>query len=242
MNAKPSSQPKGETGGSRQALSWYYMKKPKGQVPDFPKETKTFTAKEKAVWVGQGKNVYLTIDNGGPMGDTAKLLKTLKENNVKANFFISGSNVKAHPDFIKQLAADGHLVANHTMTHKDMNTLSDEQVRKEITDFEKLYKSITGQEVFKYFRFPYGKYSPHLLGLASDMGYTSVFWSTAMRDWEPRANGAEDPYNDIMNNLHPGNIILMHQGSKENMEALDRILKDVKKAGYSFGLVSEIKR
>ncbi|MGX4584317.1 delta-lactam-biosynthetic de-N-acetylase [Paenibacillus chitinolyticus] len=240
--AKPSAQPKGESGASRQALSWYYMKKPKGQVPDFPKETKSFTAKEKAVWVGQGKNVYLTIDNGGPMGDTAKLLKTLKENNVKANFFISGNNVKAHPDFIKQLAADGHLVANHTMTHKDMNTLSDEQVRKEITDFEKLYKSITGQDVVKYFRFPYGKYSTHLLDLTSDMGYTSVFWSTAMRDWEPRANGAEDPYNDIMNNLHPGNIILMHQGSKENMEALDRILKDVKKAGYSFGLVSEIKR
>ncbi|WP_253735695.1 polysaccharide deacetylase family protein [Paenibacillus sp. FJAT-26967] len=217
------------------------MKKATGQVPGFPGETKSFTDKQKAVWVGQGKKVYLTIDNGGDMGDTAKLLKTLKDNQVKASFFILGSNVKKYPDFIRQLLADGHLVANHTMTHRDMNTLTDEQVRKEITDFENLYKNVTGQKVTNYFRFPYGKYSPHLLNLVSDMGYTSVFWSTAMRDWEPRKNGAEDPYNDIMGNLHPGNVILMHQGSKENIEALDRILKDIKKAGYSFGLVNEIK-
>jgi peptidoglycan-N-acetylmuramic acid deacetylase len=224
----------------RTPYSWYYMKKKTGQVPDFPKETKSFSNDQKAVWVGTGKKVYLTIDAGGPLIEVDLMLKSLKENNVKANFFITGNNIKKNPDYLKRIVADGHFVANHTMTHSDFNELSDDQIRKEITDFEVVYKQITGKEVGNYFRFPYGHYNAHNLSLVSGMGYTSVFWSTAMRDWEPRANGAEDPYNDIMNNLHEGNVILMHQGSVENMLALDRICKEIKKRGYEFGLVTEL--
>ncbi|MBP1154713.1 MULTISPECIES: polysaccharide deacetylase family protein [unclassified Paenibacillus] len=228
------------TAGDRKVISWYYMKKPKGQVPGFPGDTKKYTKDMKALWVGTGKKVYLTIDTGGPLGDIDLLVKSLKDNDVKANFFIAGYNVKKNPDFIRTLVKDGHLVANHTMTHSDMNTQTDEQVRKEIEDYEQLYKEVTGKEIQPFFRFPYGRYNMHLLQMVSDMGYTSVFWSTAMRDWEPRKNGAEDPYNDIMNNLHDGNIILMHQGSPENIEALDRIIKAVHKAGYEFALLNDI--
>jgi len=233
--AKPAS------ANDRKAYSWYYMKKGKGKVPNFPGETKAYTEDMKALWVGTGKKVYLTIDTGGDLGDTKLLLKSLKDNDAKANFFIAGYNVKKAPDFVRQLVEDGHLVANHTMTHTDMNLQTDEQVKKEIQDYEKLYKEVTGKEIQPYFRFPYGRYNMHLLQMVSDMGYTSVFWSTAMRDWEPRKNGAEDPYNDIMNNLHDGNIILMHQGSKENIEALDRIIKGVREAGYEFALLTDIK-
>jgi peptidoglycan-N-acetylmuramic acid deacetylase len=225
--------------GDLKALSWYYMKQGKGKVPNFPGETKSFTPAQKTVWVGTGKKVYLTFDNGGPMGDTKKLLKALKDNHVKATFFIAGYNLKTHAEFLKQLIADGHLVANHTMSHKDMNKLTDEQVTKEINDFESLYENITGEKMPKYFRFPYGAYSKHLLSLVGDLGYTSVFWSTAMKDWVPRKNGADDAYNDIMNNLHDGNVILMHQGSDDNIAALGRIIEGIKKAGYEFGLVSD---
>ena len=224
----------------RKPLSWYYMKKPKGQVPGFPADIKKYKPTDKAVWVGTGKKVYLTLDNGGPMGDTDKLLKALRDNDVKANFFIAGYNMKAHPDYVKTLVDEGHLVANHTMSHKDFNELSDAEIVKEIADYEKLYKEITGKEIEKFFRFPYGRYNLHILDLVSQLGYTSVFWSTAMRDWEPRPNGADDPYNDIMNNLHDGNIILMHQGSPENIEALDRIIKAIKEAGYEFALLNDI--
>ncbi|WP_223192555.1 polysaccharide deacetylase family protein [Paenibacillus sedimenti] len=236
-STKPSWQP---GTGDRTPFSWYYMKKKTGQVPDFPKETKSFTADQKAVWVGSGKKVYLTIDAGGPLIEVDLMLKSLKDNGVKANFFISGNNIKKNPDYLKRLLADGHFIANHTMTHQDFNKMTDEQIKKEITDFEEMYKQLTGKEVEKYFRFPFGSYNMHNLSLVSDMGYTSVFWSTAMRDWEPRKNGADDPYNDIMNNLHEGNVILMHQGSQENMEALDRICKEIKKKGYEFGLVNEL--
>ncbi|MDF2963230.1 MAG: xylanase/chitin deacetylase [Paenibacillus sp.] len=232
---------KGAETNDRKAVSWYYMKRSKGKVPDFPGETKQYTSNMKALWVGTGKKVYLTIDTGGPLGDMDLLVKSLKDNDAKANFFIAGYNVKKAPDFVRTLVKDGHLVANHTMTHTDMNLQTDEQVKKEIKDYEQLYKEVTGQEIQPYFRFPYGRYNMHLLSMVSDMGYTSVFWSTAMRDWEPRKNGVEDPYNDIMNNLHDGNIILMHQGSPENIEALDRIIKGVREAGYEFALLTDIK-
>jgi len=238
QTAKPTGAP--AASGDKKAVSWYYMKKKKGQVPDFPAETKKMKPEQKVIYVGTGKKVYLTIDTGGPLGDVDKMLKALKDNDAKANFFVAGYNIKKDPEFLKRLVKDGHLVANHTMTHKDMTEMTDEQVKKEIEDYEKLYKEITGKEIVKYFRFPYGKYSPHLLDVISGMGYSSVFWSTAMRDWEPRKNGADDPYNDIMNNLHDGNVILMHQGSEENIEALDRIIKAIKKEGYELALLSDM--
>ena len=134
------------------------MKKKTGQVPDFPKETKLHGRPESGLGWNR-KKVYLTIDAGGPLIEVDLMLKSLKENDVKANFFISGNNIKKNPDYLKKIVADGHFVANHTMTHNDFNEMTDDQIRKEITDFEVLYKQITGKEVGKYFRFPYGHYN-----------------------------------------------------------------------------------
>lgn len=225
---------------SRTSLSWYYMKKKAGQVPGFPNDLKQLKSNQKVACVGTGKKVYLTFDTGGPLGESDKLLSILKDNEVKAAFFLVGYNVKQFKEFTKKVSDEGHLIGNHTMTHTDMTKLSDDEVKKELNDFSNLIKEVTGKPVASLFRFPYGKYSMHLLDMVSEMGYTSVFWSTAMRDWEPRAGGAEDSYKDIMNGLHEGNVILMHQGSKENIEALDRIIKDVKKAGYEFGTLDEL--
>lgn len=230
------------TAADKKAVSWYYMKKKKGEVPGFPAETKQLKPEQKAVWVGKDKTVYMTIDVGGELLDYETLLQSLKDNDVKATFFVTGYNLKNNPDYIKLLLEEGHTIGNHSITHKDFTTLTDEQVKKEVADYEKLYKDITGQEPVKFFRFPYGKYSMHLLTLMSDLGYTSYFWSTAMKDWEPRKNGAEDAFNDVTGNVHDGNIILMHQASKENIEAMDRILKEIKKDGYKFGTLDELQK
>lgn len=235
-----SSAPAVKTSSDTKAYSWYYMKNKEHKVPGFPGEVKGLSPNKKAVWVGTGKKVYLTFDTGGPMGESDKLLQILKDNDVKVTFFLVGYNVKAYPDFAKKVVEEGHTIGNHTMSHKDLTEISEEAALKEIDDFAALIKETTGKPVAQVFRFPYGKYSMRLLDLVSEKGYTSVFWSTAMRDWEPRAGGAEESYNDIMNGLHEGNIILMHQGSEENIEALDRIIKDVKKEGYTFAGLDEL--
>ncbi|WP_438432005.1 polysaccharide deacetylase family protein [Gorillibacterium sp. sgz500922] len=237
--AAPSASAKPSSSEEKKTLSWYYMKKGPGKVPGFPAETAKYGPDRRAVYVGTGRKVYLTFDTGGPMGDTAKLLKALRDNGVKANFFLAGYNLKKYPDFVKQLVADGDLVANHTMTHTDMTTQTDAEVEKEVRDYELLFEKTTGQPMTRIFRFPYGKYNLHLLEKLTSMGYTSVFWSTAMRDWEPRKNGADDAYRDVMNGLHDGNIILMHQGSEDNINALDRIIKGIKAKGYEFALLTD---
>jgi len=236
--AKDATKPK-QPSKAQQELSWFYMKKKKGVVPDFP-AAKAFKPEQKVVWVGTGKNVYLTFDTGSGLGEADKLLKALKDGGVKATFFVTGRNIKNNPEFIKQAVEEGHLVLNHSMSHRSFTEMSDDEVKKEIADTEAAYKAVTGQELEKFFRFPYGKYNPHLLQLVADLGYTSVFWSTAMKDWVPRKNGADDAYNDVINHLHDGDIILMHQNSKENVEALPRIIKKIEEEGYHFSLVSDL--
>lgn len=215
--------------------SWYYMRKGNGKVPDFPLSNQ----QKQVYFVGSGKNVYLTFDNGGELGEIDRILSILRANNVKATFFITGTNMKLNPSVIAKVVSEGHLVANHSVTHSDFTTLSDVEIQREIKDAESLYKSATGQEMLHYFRYPYGKYSQHTLDLIAGMGYKTVFWSTAMKDWVPRDHGWQDAYNDVMNNLHDGNVILMHQASKEDTDALDKIIKDIKAKGYAFHLVSD---
>lgn len=237
--ASPSPSPTPAQEGDYKPVSWYYMKKGKGIVPGFPPETAKYD-EGQAIWIGSGKKVYLTIDVGGSLGDYEKLLSILEENQVKATFFMVGYVVKKHPEYIKAVADAGHIIGNHTMSHKHMTELSDEEVRAEITELATLLEETIGKPTPMLFRFPYGEYSLHLLDVVSDLGYTSVFWSTAMRDWEPRENGWIDAYNDIINGLHDGNIILMHQGSEENIEAMDAIIKAIKEEGYEFGDLMEL--
>ncbi|MDF2724708.1 MAG: xylanase/chitin deacetylase, partial [Paenibacillus sp.] len=86
------------TAADKKAVSWYYMKKKKGEVPGFPAEIKQLKPDQKAVWVGTGKKVYMTIDLGGELLDYKTLLKALKDNQVSATFFVTGYNLKNNPD------------------------------------------------------------------------------------------------------------------------------------------------
>jgi peptidoglycan-N-acetylmuramic acid deacetylase len=226
------------TAAQRTPISWYYMKKGAGKVPDFPL-VNVFRADQNVLWIGDGNNVYLTIDMGADLGDPERWLQILAQHQVKVTYFVTGENIRRNPELMRRLLAEGHLVANHSLRHPDFTTLPDSEVRAEIEQTAALYKDATGLEAPKLFRFPYGKYSDHLLNLLSHMGYTSVFWSTAMKDWVPREHGAADVISDVMGNLHAGNVILMHQASADNLNALDDLIRQIKSKGYRFALIGE---
>lgn len=229
----------GKRPDAQQAQSWYYIKQGKGNVPRFP-VTAWFEPEQQVRWIGSGKTVYLTFDNGGGMGEIDKLLKAMDEFGVKASFFITGNNILKHPDSIRKLTAAGHLVLNHSMTHRDFTKMDDEAVLQEIRDTQKAIETVTGQKAPKCFRFPFGRFTSRQLDLIAAEGYRTYFWSTAMKDWVKRENGPIDAYNDVINNLHDGNMILMHQASEENTEALDDIIRTILDEGYRFGLVDEL--
>ena len=126
------------------------------------------------------KKIYLTFDAGYENGNTEKILDSLKENNVKAAFFLVGNYLETCPDIVKRMVEEGHIVGNHTYHHKDMETLITKDVfEKELYDLEVLYKEITGKDMPKFYRPPQGKYSSEQLLWAKENGYKTCFWSLA---------------------------------------------------------------
>ena len=130
------------------------------------------------------KVVYLTFDSGYENGYTNSLLDTLKEKNVPATFFLVGNYFKSDPDLVKRMVNEGHIVANHTMTHPKLSGISDPvKLKNEIEGVEKLYTEITGKEMKKFIRPPSGNYSLSSLQMTKDLGYNTIFWSVAYVDW-----------------------------------------------------------
>lgn len=188
------------------------------------------------------KVIYLTFDEGYENGYTSKILDILKDNNVKAAFFVTRPYIKSSPDLVKRMVAEGHVVANHSNTHPSMPDASDEKVIKELTDTADYFKEITGTEMPKFFRPPMGEWSERTLYITSSLGYKTILWSMAHKDWETANQpGKEASYNFVDTRYHNGAILLLHAVSKSNTEALSDIIKNIESKGYRFASLNELK-
>jgi peptidoglycan-N-acetylmuramic acid deacetylase len=187
------------------------------------------------------KVVYLTFDEGYEYGFTPKILDILRDNNVKAAFFITKPYLDKHLPLVQRMINEGHIVGNHTVSHPSLPEVDDQKVIDEIEELSKSYREKTGQDM-RYMRPPMGEFSERTLKISSDLGYRDVFWSSAYDDWDVnKQKGADYAYKMVMDNIHPGNVILLHAVSQSNTEALDTIIKDLKAQGYRFGTLNEIK-
>ncbi len=186
------------------------------------------------------KLLYLTFDCGYENGNTSKILDVLKENGVKAAFFCTLDDIKAEPDLISRMIKEGHIVGNHSTTHPSFPELSRKAMAKEIEHCENYLRQYFGYSS-KYFRFPKGEYSENALELVGSLGYTSVFWSLAYSDWDVNnQKGEEYAFEKVTSRLHPGAIILLHSVSKDNADALDRIISYAIENGYSFKTLDDL--
>ena len=188
------------------------------------------------------KKIYLTFDAGYENGNTEKILDSLKENDVKAAFFLVGNYLETCPEIVKRMIEEGHIVGNHTYHHKDMATLTTrESFLKELTDLEVLYKKVVGNEMLKFYRPPQGKYSEEQLLWAKNNGYKTCFWSLAYVDWdEKKQPSKEHAMEKLTKRIHPGAIVLLHSTSSTNAEILGDIIKEWKNMGYTFGELTEL--
>ena len=170
------------------------------------------------------KCVYLTFDEGYENGYTEKILDTLKEKQVSATFFVTYDYAKRNPELIKRMLEEGHTVGNHSWSHPSMPDLSVEEARKEITLLHDYMKEKFSCEM-TLFRPPMGEFSEQSLAVAKELGYKSVFWSFAYRDWETdNQMGADAAYEQITSRTHSGEIALLHAVSKDNAEILGRVI------------------
>ena len=140
------------------------------------------------------------------------------------------------------MAAEGHIVGNHTYHHPDMSKISDKQsFEKELKDLENLYTQVTGQTMKKYYRPPQGKYSENNLKMAQEMGYKTFFWSLAYVDWyQDKQPSKEEAFKKLLGRIHPGAIVLLHSTSDTNGAILDELLTKWEEMGYHFATLDDI--
>lgn len=226
-------------------LNWYYVHRKNGEVPETPKESAPFLKECEGYFLGDTSNkvLYLTFDEGYERGNTPAILDTLKKLNIKAAFFVVKPYIDGYPEIVKRMVNEGHLVCNHSSHHPSMASIRDtEKFKKEFTEVEESFKNLTGQEMPKYFRPPMGKYSKFSLEQTKNLGYKTVFWSFAYRDWmiDNQPSQAEG-IKKIKNGVFPGCIMLLHAVSDTNTKILEQVLSDLQKEGYEFKTLDDLK-
>ncbi len=187
------------------------------------------------------KVVYLTFDAGYENGNVEKILGVLKEENVTGAFFILGHLITKNTDLVKRMADEGHTVCNHTVRHKNMAKADCEAFLDELKDLETLYREHTGGELSKFYRPPEGVFSRQNLMTASENGYKTIFWSFAYPDWDNQKQMTpEKAKTIILDNLHNGEVMLLHPTSATNAAILGDVIRELKQAGYRFGTLAEL--
>lgn len=228
-----------------QELNWYFVNREKGKTPEAPKESVDFFKDYDAYYVGdtESKVLYLTFDQGYENGNTLKILDILKEEKVPAAFFVVKPYVKQQPEIIKRMVEENHLVCNHSSHHPSMASITDtEKFNKEFLEVEEEFKNLTSLDMPKFFRPPMGKYSKASLIKTQNLGYKTIFWSFAYKDWLVDNQPTEDyAIKKILDGAHPGSIMLLHSVSDTNTKVLKTVIQELKKEGYEFKSLTELK-
>ena len=224
-----------------EAAGWGFRKNPHHQTPEIGKYEQMLEG-TSSYYVGDTsqKEVYLTFDAGYDNGELSKILTTLKEKNVKASFFITGDFVKRFPELTRQITCDGHVVCNHSYSHRKIQNLSYEELKNDIEKLNDEYYKLTNQNMANYFRPPEGEFSKEALLNLRKLGYKTVFWSIAYCDWNTKTKIHVDPVKEVMDNLHPGAIILLHTVSKSNSNSLGTLIDEIVEGGYTFKTVLDL--
>ena len=187
------------------------------------------------------KVIYLTFDAGYENGNVASILDTLREENVPAAFFILGHLITKETELVKRMAREGHTVCNHTVHHKNMSDATSETFLSELRELESLYRTHVGEELSPYYRPPEGRFSRENLECAKENGYKTVFWSFAYPDWyNERQMSAEKAKAIILDNVHNGEVMLLHPTSATNAAILKDVIQTLKAQGYRFGTLDEL--
>lgn len=187
------------------------------------------------------KVIYLTFDAGYENGNVKKIIDILNEENITGAFFVLGHLIDSNPELISQMFDGGNLVCNHTFSHKSMVGKNEAEFKEELEKLETICFEKTGKKLSKYYRPPEGKFDEVSLKYAQNMGYKTVFWSFAYADWDNNSQmSPEKAKQKILDNIHNGEIMLLHPTSATNAEILREIIRELKEQGYKFGSLDQL--
>ena len=221
---------------SNKKICWGIKREDNHKQPDVGSANKSLLDKYNGICMGnsESKKVYLTFDAGYEAGYMEKILEVLKQNDVKACFFITAHYLNTQPELVKRMIEDGHIVGNHTVNHKSMPEINNDTIKNEVMDLHTAVYDKFGYEM-KYIRPPKGEFSERTLDCTNSLGYKTVMWSLAYDDWDESKQGRESyGKSKVLDNIHNGAVILLHSNSKDNSNILNDVIKEVRNMGYEF--------
>ena len=182
------------------------------------------------------KKVILTFDDGPHPGITPRILKILKEHDVKATFFLVGVMVKKHPDLVKQIHESGFEIGNHTYSDIRLINLDRKNIATALESTNDLLEVLTGKRTI-FFRPPGGRYNSNVLEVAHDLGYYIVLWSRHVSDTTPGIT-EDEVFRRATKNAAKNELIMMHDGPEATIKALPGVISFYKERGYEFVTLS----
>lgn len=182
---------------------------------------------------GRPRTVALTFDDG-PSPYTAQILKILRRHHVKATFCQLGGNVRDYRKVARKIVREGHRICNHSRDHADFTTLSRTQARANVRQSQAKIRSVTGRGP-RTFRFPYGASNSATRAVVRAEGLRILGWTVDTLDWQKPP--ASTITRRVVRNVHPGAIVLMHDGGGDRshtVASLDATIRKLKAKGYTF--------
>ncbi|AFY40872.1 polysaccharide deacetylase family protein [Nostoc sp. PCC 7107] len=218
--------------------SWQQEAQAKGLGYTLAKRFQGAVIKEAKLSPNQ-KVIALTFDDGPWPESTAQVLEILKQNNIKATFFVVGQNVKNYPDLLKRVSTEGHVIANHTWHHW-YHFMNQQAAAYEIEHTTDMIYQITGVKT-NLFRPPGGIMHNGVATYAKNAKYAIVMWSSDSIDYsQPTVPKLID---NVFRLAKPGGIVLMHDGGgnrSRTVQALPEIINRFRKQGYRFVTIPEL--
>ncbi|MDQ0732012.1 polysaccharide deacetylase family protein [Arthrobacter sp. B1I2] len=216
------------------------------QPASFPESLR---GQDVTVIPGSGRVVALTFDAGANAAGLPRILSTLSARGISATFFLTGNWAANNPQGVAQIAAAGHRVANHSMTHPGFTGLSNDLIAQQVRGAEQTILA-AGADPRPLFRFPYGERDARTIAAVNTLGYVAVRWTVDTLGWKGSSGGAsvQSVADRVQVGLQPGEIVLMHIGSNPDdgttldADALPQVIDRITAAGYGFATLDALLR
>lgn len=199
--------------------------------------TSSIFAESKVINIPPKGTVALTFDDGPNPIYTPQILAILKKYNIKATFFMVGMSAQANSQIVKMVSADGHVIANHSLTHPNLTLLNDTDLRHEVVTTSDIIQKIIGKRP-TCLRYPFNASNKRVDDIIRQSGMLPM--NTGINSLDYKQPGVEKIVSHVLQNVHSGQIITMHDGfdrRQQTVDALPRIIEGIKQKGLSFSLI-----
>jgi peptidoglycan-N-acetylglucosamine deacetylase len=183
-----------------------------------------------------GQTVALTFSAGPDPRYTPEILAILEAEGIKGTFCIVGSAAEEHPDLVRQIADEGHVLCDHSMSYDyDLAARDEETQRAEIGGAQTTIRAAEPDAAVPFFRAPGGAFSPELVEIAASYGMASLGWDVDPQDWATPGVAAIQA--QVIDTVQPGSIVVLHDGGGDRtgtVDALSGIIDELMAEGYQF--------